>query len=385
MCQASQNLNFQLNSTFYQIKSSIHLAFKSPEILLPLKVNHTYCAQFGQEPTAEEVKEERDLLNSIAWPGPLVKGLPVELSSDPAKSYFVIQGPPVQHIGDQLVVNVHMHNFLDQPKKHGGDFLIARLHSPELGAGVAGKVHDHQNGNYTVLFPLLWAGVVHVQITMVHPSEAVVVFKRLQEEQPDRVFFKSMFRSGHISEATVCNLCLPLNEKPLCNYTDPKTKEPWYCYKPQNLSCDTRITHSKGGYTRNITQFDEQFFQRVKIKVSIPASVLGKVTVLPAEKVVTPSTFLAVSLITSAVVAQSSSTSSPPPSPCLTSSRNLTRQSFSLRFHHLILLSVFTLLLFFFTSKTILQTTIRCCLATLSPANTLQSPISFRLHLLHRT
>ncbi|KAF7689980.1 hypothetical protein HF521_011784, partial [Silurus meridionalis] len=28
---------------------------------------------------------------------------------------------------------------------------------------------------------------------------------------------------------------------------------------------------------------------------------------------------------------------------------------------------------------------IQCCLATLSPANTLQSPISFRLHLLHST
>ncbi|KAI5090312.1 eukaryotic translation initiation factor 4 gamma 3 isoform X8 [Silurus meridionalis] len=88
-------------------------------------------------------------------------------------------------------------------------------------------------------------------------------------------------------------------------------------------------------------------------------------------------------LITSAVVPRSSNTSSPPPSPCLTSSLNLTLHSFL--FHHLILLSVFTLLLFFFTSKTILQTTIRCCLATLSPAITLQSPISFRLHLLHRT
>ncbi|KAF7709344.1 hypothetical protein HF521_016194 [Silurus meridionalis] len=281
-----ENLNIQLMSTFYKIQNTIHSAFKHSEKSLPLNINHTTCEHFAQEPTAEEVKEERDLLNSITWPGPLVNGLPVELSSDPAKSYFVIQGPPVQHIGDQLVVNVHMHNFLDQPKKHGGDFLIARLHSPELGAGVAGKVHDHQNGNYTVLFPLLWIGVVHVEITMVHPSEAVEVLKRLQKEQPDRVFFKSMFRSGNISEATVCNLCMPLNEKPLCNYTDLKTGEPWYCYKPQNLSCETRIDHSIGGYKKNlITEYEAQFFQsKVNIKVSIPASMLGNVTVLPAKK-----------------------------------------------------------------------------------------------------
>ncbi|MCI4378277.1 hypothetical protein PGIGA_G00213930 [Pangasianodon gigas] len=268
------------------MESSIHSSFKPPEILWPLEVNHTYCAHFGQEPTAEEAKEERDLLNSIAWPGPMVQGLPVELSSDPAKSYFVIQGSSKQNIGGQLLVNVHVQNFLGLPKDHGGDFLIARLHSPELGAGVAGKVHDHNDGTYTVLFPLLWAGEAWVEITMVHPSEAVVVLKRLQEEQPDRVFFKSRFQSGALSETTVCNLCLPLNQKPLCNYTDPLTGEPWYCYKPEMLGCDTRINHYKGGYKKNlITEYEAQFFQSdVNIKIPIPASAMDKVTVLPAER-----------------------------------------------------------------------------------------------------
>ncbi|XP_053483557.1 NXPE family member 3-like isoform X2 [Ictalurus furcatus] len=234
----------------------------------------------------EEAKEERSLLNSIKWPGPWVQGLSVELSSDPTKSYFVIQGSSKQHRGGQLLVNVHMQNFLGLPKGHGGDFLIARLHSPNLGAGVAWKVHDHHDGTYTVLFPLLWAGVAWVEITMVHPSEAVAVLKRLQKEQPDRVFFKSLFRSGDLAEITVCNLCLPLNYKPLCNYTDPLTGEPWYCYKPEMLGCDTRINHYKGGYKKNlITEYEAQFFQSdVNIKIPIPASAMGKVTVLPREK-----------------------------------------------------------------------------------------------------
>ncbi|KAF4087279.1 hypothetical protein AMELA_G00093790 [Ameiurus melas] len=272
--------------TFYQIQSSIYTTFRPPEVLWPLDVNHTYCAHFGQEPTAEETKEERYLLNSITWPGPWVQGLPVELSSDPTKSYFVIQGSSKQQIGGQLLVNVHMQNFLGLPKDHGGDFLIARLHSPSLGAGVAGKVHDHHDGTYTVLFPLLWAGMAWVEITMVHPSEAVVVLKRLQKEQPDRVFFKSLFSSGDLSETTVCNLCLPLNYKPLCNYTDPLTGEPWYCYKPEMLGCDTRINHYKGGYKKNlITEYEAQFFQSdVNIKIPIPASAMRKVTVLPREK-----------------------------------------------------------------------------------------------------
>ncbi|KAF4087253.1 hypothetical protein AMELA_G00093770 [Ameiurus melas] len=280
-----EDLTDQVMSTFYRLKSRIHSDFKPPEILWQLEVNHTYCAHMGQEPTAEEAKEERSLLGSIAWPGPLVQGLPIQFSSDPAKSYFVIQGPAEQRVGGQLMVNVYVQNFLGLPKNHGGDFLIARLHSPKLGAGVAGKVHDHQDGNYTVLFPLLWAGVVQVEITMVHPSEAVVVLKRLQKEKPNRVFFKSLFRSGALSETTVCNLCLPLNQKPLCNYTDPETGEPWYCYKPKKLGCDTRINHYKGGYVQNlITKYEAQFFRSgVNIKVPIPASAMDNITVLPAE------------------------------------------------------------------------------------------------------
>ncbi|XP_017325822.1 NXPE family member 3 [Ictalurus punctatus] len=278
-----ENLRGQVIFTISEIQKSVHSVFQPTEILLPLEVNHTYCAHLGQELTAEEAKEERSLLNSIAWPGPLVQGLPVEFSSDPAKSYFVIQGPAEQHVGGQLVVEVHVQNFLGLPKKHGGDFLIARLHSPKLGAGVAGKVHDHKDGNYTVLFPLLWAGVVQVEITMVHPSEAVAVLKRFQKEQPDRVFFKSQFRSGALSDSTECNVCLPLNQKPFCNYTDPLTGEPWYCYKPKILGCDTRIQHHIGGYrTDGITEYDEMFFQRgVNLKVRIPASVTDQVTVLP--------------------------------------------------------------------------------------------------------
>ncbi|KAM9486006.1 NXPE family member 3-like [Clarias gariepinus] len=281
-----EKLNSQLMSTSYKTQSNIHSAVKPHKILWPFMVKHTHCAQIGQKPTAQEAKEEQILLNSIAWPGPLVQGLPVEFSSDPAKSYFVIQGPAEQHIGGQLVVHVYMQNFLGLPKKHGGDFLIARLHSPELGAGVAGKVYDQQNGNYTVLFPLLWTGVVWVEITMVHPSEAVVVLKRLHKEHPNRGIFKSLFRSGEVSETRLCKMCLPLNHQPLCNYTDPETGEPWFCFKPKMLGCDTRVTHYKTDIKQKlITEYEEQFFQSgLNLKCPIDASGMGNVTVLPAEE-----------------------------------------------------------------------------------------------------
>lgn len=258
-----QSWNCQTVSTFYQLQNSIQSVLKTSEFFLPVEFNYSFCAHLGQEPTAEEAREESYLLKSIAWPEPLVLGLPLRQSSDPAQSYYTIQDPGDLQVGGQLVVKVQMHNFLGQPKKQGGDFLVARLHTPELAAGVAGQVHDHNNGNYAVYFPLLWAGVARVELTMIHPSEAVMVLRRLREEQSDRVFFKSLFRSGYLSETTLCNLCLPNKQQPLCNYTDPHTGEPWFCYKPKMLDCDTRINHSKGGYKKHLlTVYESQFFQR---------------------------------------------------------------------------------------------------------------------------
>ncbi|MEQ2166743.1 hypothetical protein GOODEAATRI_031362, partial [Goodea atripinnis] len=99
-------------------------------------------------------------------------------------------------------------------------------------------------------------------VTLVHPSEAVKVLEKLTQEQPDRAFFLSVFRSGSITETVTCNVCLKGPKEKLCNYTDLHTGEPWFCYKPKKLNCDTRITHSKGGFRENIEPMEDQLFQK---------------------------------------------------------------------------------------------------------------------------
>lgn len=59
----------------------------------------------------------------------------------------------------------------------------------QVGAGVAGQVLDHRNGTYSANFPLLWQGSAQVEVTLVHPSEAVHVLGWLREERPDLIFF----------------------------------------------------------------------------------------------------------------------------------------------------------------------------------------------------
>uniref|UniRef100_A0A672HF74 Neurexophilin and PC-esterase domain family, member 3 n=1 Tax=Salarias fasciatus TaxID=181472 RepID=A0A672HF74_SALFA len=190
---------------------------------------------------------ENLILNSIAWPKipPLLPPRSINDTSDPAHSSFIIlpkKGGGQWIVGDQLKVRIKMFDYHGHPKKYGGDFILARLHSPALDAGVAGQVLDHLNGTYSVVFPLLWEGSAQVEMTLVHPSEAVAVLHWLTYYQPDRLDYNTQFRSGSVRETTICNICLPPTQEPICDYTDVRTGEPWFCYKPKTLSCDHKIT-----------------------------------------------------------------------------------------------------------------------------------------------
>ncbi|XP_036977172.1 NXPE family member 3-like [Acanthopagrus latus] len=249
---------------------------------------HGFCTFEPLSP--EDAEEERLLLESTAWPKTPVLPSPLSLeeTSDPAHSTFTIlpgkDGRQWQ-IGDQLEVTIKMRDFKGRPKNTGGDVLLARLHNPSLEAGVAGKVVDHLDGTYTAVFSLLWEGSAQVQVTLVHPSEAVTVLRRLSVEEPDRIYFKSVFRSGNLSQTTTCNICLRPTQQPQCNYTDVRTGEPWFCYKPQNLSCKARITHFRAGLRRSLKAKEGKLFQRrVNMKVPIRASEPADITVLPKKE-----------------------------------------------------------------------------------------------------
>ncbi|XP_044198791.1 NXPE family member 3-like [Thunnus albacares] len=251
-------------------------------------LQHHFCSFQPRSP--EDALEERLLLDSIAWPETpsLPDPLSLEQTTDPAHSTFTIlpeKGGRQWHVGDQLEVMIKMYDFQGRPKKSGGDVLLARLHNQALSAGVSGQVLDHLNGSYSAVFSLLWEGSAQVEVTLVHPSEAVTVLHRLTREQPDRIYFGSVFHSGSVSEDTTCNVCLRPTQQPLCNYTDLITGEPWFCYKPKTLSCDTRVSNYNAGFNKQLKAEEEKLFQNgVNMKVYIQASGSASVTVLPKHK-----------------------------------------------------------------------------------------------------
>uniref|UniRef100_A0A8C3G2G4 Neurexophilin and PC-esterase domain family member 3 n=1 Tax=Cyclopterus lumpus TaxID=8103 RepID=A0A8C3G2G4_CYCLU len=269
-----------------RLTMSKQLFIFAPRVSSGPAMNRSFCT--FQPLSPQDALEERLILDSTAWPEtPLLPALiSLEQTSDPAHSTFTIlpgRRGGQWHVGDQLEVMIQTCDFQGRPKKSGGDFLLARLHNRTLEAGVAGQVVDHLNGSYSAVFSLLWEGDAQVEVTLVHPSEAISVLDRLTREQPDRIYFRSLFRSGSLSETTICNVCLRPTE-PLCNHTDLRTGDPWFCYKPKNLSCDARINHVGGEYKQNLKAKEEKLFQSgVNMKVSIRASGPSNVTVLPKK------------------------------------------------------------------------------------------------------
>ncbi|CAJ1054209.1 NXPE family member 3-like [Xyrichtys novacula] len=268
-----------------QPKSKDHPAINSTKPPTDPPVTRDFCTFEPRSPA--EAQEERLLLDSIAWPETPILPAPISLeqTSDPANSTFTILSRGEWHVGDQLRVLIRINDFQGHVKKSGGDVLVARLHSKTLTAGVAGQVEDHLNGSYSAVFPLLWEGDAHVEVMLIHPSEAVTVLHRLTREQPDRILFTSLFHTPHLDQSTYCNVCLRQTSQPQCDFTDLRTGEPWFCYKPQNLDCDTRMKHAKGKFTQKLEAEEDKLFQKhVNMKVYIKASGPDGVTVLPSKK-----------------------------------------------------------------------------------------------------
>uniref|UniRef100_A0A3P9BGR1 Neurexophilin and PC-esterase domain family member 3 n=1 Tax=Maylandia zebra TaxID=106582 RepID=A0A3P9BGR1_9CICH len=284
-----KSISYLCSATLYILNTTFIIP-RPATVTPPADMHYDFCKL--KPLSTKEALEEQRLLDSIAWPETPSLPSPLSLSSTshPAHSAFTILprwGGGQWHIGDKLEVMIQMHDFQGHLKRSGGDVLLARLHNIALGAGVAGQVLDHLNGSYSAIFTLLWEG--NAQVILVHPSEAVTELRRLNTEHPDRVFFKSQFQLGSVTETTTCNVCLRPTQQPVCNYTDLHTNEPWFCYKPKSLSCDTRISNFKEGYKQNISTMEKLFQSGVNLKVAIPPSGVASVNVLPKQNGKVPS------------------------------------------------------------------------------------------------
>ncbi|XP_053575451.1 NXPE family member 3-like [Bombina bombina] len=202
-------------------------------------------------PSPYEDKETLGILKLIDWPSPPSIITNLSFSTSPQNcQYYMLNSQTEYKVGDTLKVIILSRDHDGRPKAYGGDFFQAKVHSPNLKAGITGQVLDYGNGTYLATFRLLWPGKVQVDIRLIHSSEAVAVLKDKREKHPEKVYFNGFFHFNGSTEVTECNL--EVSHTDVCSYKDPVSGDTWQCIKPQNLPCDSWVYHSMGGY-RHVT------------------------------------------------------------------------------------------------------------------------------------
>ncbi|KAM4036901.1 NXPE family member 3-like isoform 1-T1 [Anomaloglossus baeobatrachus] len=222
-----------------------------------------------------------EFLKLIDWPEPPSTVSHVNFSTSPNKCDYHLLNPRDSYkVGEFLEVIITARDHNGRPKKYGGDFFQAKLHSKKLKAGVTGQVKDHGNGSYVAKFLLPWTGEAEVYIRLIHSSEAVNVLKKTRERYPGKVYFNGYFRYNGSSAVAECNVQAVGND--VCTYTDPVSGDTWHCARPQKMPCHSLIYHSMGGYRKVTNKLEDSLLSASVTDKTISGSV-PPIIVMPDE------------------------------------------------------------------------------------------------------
>ncbi|KAJ8268443.1 hypothetical protein COCON_G00136150 [Conger conger] len=172
-----------------------------------------------------------------------------------------------------------MRNYAGHPKAYGGDFILARIYSPNLKAGASGDVTDFFNGSYRVRFRLFWPGEVQVSVRLIHSSESVKILQRNWMHDYSKATHMGTFISGGKKEMSKCALRLS-SDRPLCEYRKKEDGEYYACYQPKTLPCNSlTITKFHMPPVPHLTKEEAQLLAKKNTGIQI-RNIFKPVTVL---------------------------------------------------------------------------------------------------------
>ncbi|MGH0186359.1 UNVERIFIED_CONTAM: hypothetical protein FKN15_032327 [Acipenser sinensis] len=230
--------------------------FDRPHLLPPNPGIHDTA-----RPTETKVNE---ILQVLKRHVPAVNQTQLELTSSGAHSLVTLMNPKENYcVGEIVSVRVEMNDYRGKPKTYGGDFILARIHSPELKAGAAGVPEDFNNGTYRVNFTLFWPGSVKVSVLLMHSSEVLSTLWQAKEYCNDKFIFTGTFHKKTLQETTRCDINLSTNET-VCEFKDERNQESFFCFKPKTLPCETlHYTTSRNSEASCLTDAENQLLKRL--------------------------------------------------------------------------------------------------------------------------
>ncbi|XP_072044969.1 NXPE family member 3-like [Amphiura filiformis] len=204
----------------------------------------------------------------------------------PAHVSYTITSVKQYQLCDTLDITIDTRGS-ENERKHGDDYLWVWVDNRDLNASaVADEIIDHQNGIYTARFQLHWTGRVNIAVNLIQYREEVTTLVRVRDTYPARCSYQGKFEFMNMSLTTSCHFTQDMyflpTEKSInntfCNFTDDKTGFPWYCVKPDGLSCDSYVAHAVAPHcgtplirSPRLTNEEKQLFQRLKSVKSVSA------------------------------------------------------------------------------------------------------------------
>ncbi|XP_077106682.1 NXPE family member 1-like [Ranitomeya variabilis] len=234
----------------------------------------------GTEKVSELTTRINEIFNQIDQKIPKITFIHKDNTTSAQNSKVFIKNPKNRYcVGDQLIVQVDVYDYLGKRKTYGGDYLRSRISNPDKRAGSSGRIEDFNNGTYHVHFTLFWEGKVVVNVFLMHPSEAVAAIWKSRNSWYGNVAYLGKFTHEGKEMETKCGYDLDKKEE-LCEYADHENEEYFYCVKPQNFSCDS-YTEFKNWKTlaTQLSQLENSLLTRSNVRVEIP------VTIQPIEAV----------------------------------------------------------------------------------------------------
>ncbi|PIK47932.1 putative NXPE family member 3-like isoform X1 [Apostichopus japonicus] len=145
---------------------------------------------------------------------------------------------------DRIIIRIEAMDTLNRPKLYGEDFFRIKLFSRVPYAAVIADIFvDYRNGTYLASFPLLWEGLMYIEVLLVHPAEAIPMF--IPSIHGERSYAHNyvgefeMIDDAGVKRAENVS-CFEKPPKPnFCNFSDPDVYSPFYCNVPKdkNITC----------------------------------------------------------------------------------------------------------------------------------------------------
>ena len=145
------------------------------------------------------------------------------------------------YVGDTLHYVIEAKDARGNRRTVGGDFWMAVLQSPHLGAGTAARIVDYDNGTYSMYFIAGWVGDAILVLTLAHPSEAVHWLKTTYKYGDHLPKWDGVFQVDQTQEQSTCYVLYDSTWNNMCEYQPKKALKhtKFVCDKPKTLPCES--------------------------------------------------------------------------------------------------------------------------------------------------